>query len=193
LKTIYALAIGAIIALAAFLWVYPFPEAVDREIPAVLTIRPLQEAGTVSREPTVIRVKGEVYRKLFRQPEYNVTVSVDGLDWTERYAMSRLPVAAEGGGIRAAVAFYMNMKPNGAIAGDHTRTASFWFDDSFKHMHFWAQDQAEEGGPAIRDLFATGEAQDAKQADERLKEIRQAFESSKEGELTGVYGPDSSS
>ncbi|NGZ77956.1 hypothetical protein [Saccharibacillus alkalitolerans] len=198
MKTTHVIAIFLVIVLGVFLWEYPFPKQIDKEIPAMLTVEHVQDgkgaADGDSPRPTTIHVKGEVYRKLLREPEFNVKITVGESEWTDgsRTSVSKPLISFRSGGIYMASLLYTDRQPSG-VMGNETRSALIWFDEDFERMQFWMQEPQTEKAAAERNWFVTGEASDAEQAEHVLGRLRKAFESGKEGARWGISGPDSSS
>lgn len=189
IKTPYALGMIVLIFLAIFLWEFPFSKTIDKEIPAIVSIADTpypydrsedsEEAMTTyTNKPTVIHVQGKIHHKLFRKPEFDTQITVDGFNWTTegRYSM-RGPVLSErkddlntGGVIYDYETRYSSSDPF-----DYTKSAMIFFDDDFGRILLSSTTQVWMGEKEARELLIVGTASSDAQAEQVLRSVREIY------------------
>lgn len=199
MKTSYVVGVFALIILGILVWENFFPEKIDKEIPAVLSIadKPDGSAASSSSEeeeisynskPTTIHVKGEVYRRLFRNPHINVKITVDGFDWMEGEKAVSPYILFEKEGAYVGMLGYGN--PESDIELERTtKLVPIWFEKDFSNIHIsgsteeWMGDKSEDS----RSLYITGEAKDTQQMEAVLEDMRKRFGYDDNGPATQKY------
>ncbi|WP_172195672.1 hypothetical protein [Saccharibacillus qingshengii] len=175
MKTHYALGLILLFVLAFVLAEYPFTRQIDKAIPAVLSNADLPN----SDKRTVIRVQGEVSRKLFRRPEFKVNVTVDGFDWmTDGRHSGEVLRTERNKGINMGILQHTYSPKYAASNGfDWIKTATIWFDDDFGQVYImastasWMDDPVKEAGT----LRMTGAADNPDEAWEIQRQIGEAY------------------
>ncbi|WP_037285247.1 hypothetical protein [Saccharibacillus sacchari] len=188
MKTPYALGLIILFFLAIFLWVYPFPKQIDKEIPAIVSIADTpypyetsdseELAITHTNKPTVIHVKGTVYRKLFRQPELKTQITVDGFNWMTdgRHSMTGPLVGERKDGINMGSIFYNHEQQySSSPSFGHAKFATVFFDNDFEQFHLWTTTEEWMGEEEPRLLKITGAAQNKEEAEQVLREIHAVY------------------
>ncbi|GGO00434.1 hypothetical protein [Saccharibacillus kuerlensis] len=173
MKTTHVLTIALVFILGIFLWSYPFPKQIDKEIPAMMSITENGSEEAYTHTPTTIHVKGEIYQKLFRSPEFNVKITVDGFEWMDDYPAGVPTIGDSKEGIYVGAVWYNNFKSNIALE-DQNKVAFVWFDKEFERMNMeasieeWMDEEEGQG----RTLYITGRADSAEQAEAIREGIR---------------------
>lgn len=175
MKTHYALGLIFLFVLIIFLGVYPFSKEIDKEIPAILSTAD-ENAQTYTNKSTVIHVKGKTYRKVFRKPEFDVAVTVDGFNWMTdgSHSNSTILTSDRKGNINMGVLQHdYSPKYSGTDWFDYTKTAVVWFDDDFEQVHISTSTREWKGEPEkeSRALLITGSAKNEDEA----REIQRKF------------------
>lgn len=189
MKTHYALGLIFLFALAIFLAEYPFSKSIDTQIPAILSVAdtpyPYESsdsgaaATTYTDTPTVIRVQGEVSHKLFRQPEFNVTVTVDGFGWmTDGRHSSQIITSERIEDINMGTLQHAyTPEYAGSDWTKYIKTSLIWFDDDFEQVHLSTSTLEWMGEPqqAARNLEVTGQAANEAQAKEVRRKLGETY------------------
>lgn len=189
MKTKYALGLIFLFMLAIFLAEYPFSKKIDTQIPAVLSVAdtpyPYESsdsgaaATTYTDTPTVIRVQGDVSKKVFRQPEFNVTVTVDGFGWmTDGRHFSRIIRSERIKGINMGTLQHTyDPKYSDSDWTKYIKTSLIWFDDDFEQVHLSTSTREWMGEPEeeARALKITGKAADEAGALEVRRKLGEVY------------------
>ncbi|NGZ77957.1 hypothetical protein [Saccharibacillus alkalitolerans] len=208
MKTKYVVGFFLILGLGIFLWENTFPKQIDKDIPAVLSIADEPDRGTESSseamsytsEPTMIHVKGGVYRRLFRTPKFKVEITVDAFpgmkdhEITYPYILFDKDAPSKDGPYMGVVG-YKNSEP-GAAPENKSKLVTVWFEEDFDNVHILASagEWMEDKPGDFRRMFVTGKADNAEQAQEVLTRMREKFSLTIKGENRQNYatvpGPD---
>ncbi|CAM4475374.1 hypothetical protein [Paenibacillus tarimensis] len=156
-------------AVAVYLYTISTPIKVDAERAAVSFIA----NDPSSTEPTTIKIKGTLYRPLFKQHKFIGTITIDGFEFTKTNPTFDLFVNQRDGGINMGVlAYYLSKKP-------HTINYSgfMYFDKDFEMINI-ASEASWRGGTEPGNLFIVT-AENYEQAIQVQNQMREQFNDDK--------------
>lgn len=188
IKTPYALGLIFLCVLAIFLWEFPFSEPIDKEIPAVVSIADTpypydtsdseESAIAYTNKPTVIHVKGNVARKLFRKPEFDVQITIDGFNWMTdgRHSMEGPLISERKDGLNmGSILYNYEGRYSNADPFEHLKSAMIFFDNDFERIHLWTTTERWMGEEKLRLLKITGPAQNKNEAEQVLRDMNKLY------------------
>lgn len=189
IKTPYAIGLMVLFFLAIFLWEFPFSKTIDKEIPAIISIADTpypydrsedseESMTTYTNKPTLIHVQGKISRKLFRKPEFDTQITVDGFNWTTegRYSMEGPVLSERKDGLNTGGVIYdYETRYSSSDPFEYVKSAMIFFDDDFEQILLSSTTEIWMGEKEPRELLIIGSAANDEEAEQVLRSVREIY------------------
>ncbi|MGO4349715.1 hypothetical protein AB4Z45_29950 [Paenibacillus sp. MCAF9] len=150
LKVIMLCAALPLVAVSAFLFIYNFPKKIDLEYPALEYRVGKPESGEV----TTIKVKGTIYKPLFRDPSFHGQFIINKYDYTKNYQLRDIDFYQD-------LLFY-HQNENGTSV--HKPLGYLMISDNFAQMNIYVNENMNDNQLIGKDLRISAPAKNYEEA-----------------------------